>query len=79
MGYALCMGDCCICGRMFGFNPHKVPSMRLDKNGKPDDSAPRAPVCRSCLDKWNEARVKVGMEAIPALPGAYEAMPEEEL
>lgn len=69
--FAQVIAPCINCGQIFGFNPHKVPSTKI--NGV------REPVCQSCLVVWNAQRVAAGLEAIPALPGAYEPIPESEL
>lgn len=74
MGYMLAMGPCMRCRRVFSFNPHKVPSQRLQPDG------PRQPVCRACFDYLNRKRVKLGYERWPdPLPGAYEPGPEDEI
>lgn len=70
-GYAIVMGPCAMCGAVFGFNPHKVPSIMV--NGA------RVQVCEPCVNRWNAQRVAAGLEAIPPLPGAYEGLPEGEL
>ena len=71
MGYVLAMSPCIGCKQPFSYNPHKVPSIRI--NGV------REPVCRICVDRVNPARIANGLEPIVVQPGAYEAMPEEEL
>lgn len=70
-GYAQVFGPCANCGRAFGFNPHKVPSIMV--NGT------REPVCAPCVVVWNAEREKHGLPAIPPLPGAYDPLPESEL
>jgi hypothetical protein len=60
------MGPCVLCKRVFGFNPDKVPSFKV--NGR------REPCCEECLNEANELRKANGLEPFPpALPGAYEA------
>jgi hypothetical protein len=72
MGYAFMVAACANCGEIFSFNPHKVPSLRI--NGV------RHQICQACFRKWNEIhRVSKGLEPIPPKEGAYEACPEEEL
>jgi hypothetical protein len=70
-GYAVAVAPCCSCRRSFTFNPHRVPSLRI--NGK------REPICRGCVDAANQTRVKQGLEPHPILPDAYEAIPISEL
>ena len=72
MGYAYVIGNCIVCGRLFTFHPHHVPSSSA-VTGK------REPVCRACMDRLNEIRKDRGLEPFPILPDAYEACPEEEL
>jgi len=71
MGFAIMMGNCINCGQQFSFNPHKVPSVRI--NGK------REPVCRQCIEAANPERIKRGLPPFEIHPDAYEPIPEEEL
>lgn len=71
MGYALAMGACIGCGRMFAFNPVRVPSIRV--NGS------REPICADCVARANPLRIANGLEPIVPAPDAYEGVPEEEL
>jgi len=66
-GYMFVMGQCFGCGRLFSFNPNKVPSLRI--NGE------RQPICRTCIERANPERIKRGLDPIKILPDAYE--PEE--
>lgn len=68
MGYALMFAECCNCHRTIAFNPHVVPSIRI--NGV------KEPLCRECAERWNELHPN---EARPILPGAYEPIDENEL
>jgi hypothetical protein len=70
-GWVFTYGVCYGCGRAFSFNPHRVPSIRVDGD--------RRPICRDCVERVNPVRVKNGLEPIVPLPDAYEAIPEEEL
>ena len=73
MGYVTCMGPCFICGRVFSFNPHKVPSIK-------DSQGVKQPMCRECVTWANEERKKAGVEPWPEPhPDAYEPINEEEL
>jgi len=71
MGYAFVMSACFGCGRMFSFNPHKVPSIRHEGE--------RRPICRSCVELVNPGRIKNGLEPIVIHPEAYEPIDEREL
>lgn len=64
MGYLIALGPCVGCGRMFSFNPERVPSVRI--NGE------REPLCRDCVEIGNRFRVSQGKEPVPILPGAYD-------
>ena len=70
-GYATCMGECLVCGKIFSFNPVRVPSFRI--NGK------REPICESCIEFLNGQRKVQGLEPWPVADDAYEACSEEEL
>ena len=70
-GYAMMFAPCLGCKQTFGFNPHLVPSWRV--NGV------REPVCRNCVEAANSRRVKNGDTPHPIMPGAYEPIREEEL
>ena len=73
MDYAFCFAPCFLCGQPFSFNPHKVPSIK-DRDGV------RQPICEPCLGVANKLRAEKGLPAwAPALPGAYDPIPEEEL
>jgi hypothetical protein len=67
MGYEFCIGNCVACGRVFGFNPRRVPSVVVKGS--------REPVCAGCMTVANETRKKNGLPELRVLPGAYE--PEE--
>ena len=70
MGLAFMMAPCISCSRIISFNPHKVPSIKINNEG------PREPLCRACAEKWNELHPEA---AKPIQSDAYEAIPEEEL
>jgi hypothetical protein len=70
-GYVLAFGGCISCHRPFSFNPHKVPSIRID--------GVREPVCLSCMEEANSRRVAAGDPPHRIEPDAYEALPEGEL
>ena len=71
MGYAMCYSSCFGCGRVFGYNPHRVPSVRID--------GVRQPVCADCVERVNPERIKNGLEPIVPAADAYEAIHESEL
>jgi hypothetical protein len=71
MGYALAFSGCVSCKRVFGYNPHKVPSIRV--NGV------REPVCRQCIELANPQRKAAGLPEFTINPDAYEAIDENEL
>jgi len=69
--YALCYGPCFGCGRIFGFNPLRVPSILINGN--------REPICEACVNRANPRRLKNGLAPIDPAPDAYEACDEAEL
>jgi len=71
MGFVLCTGCCAACGRLFTFNPVRVPSMRI--NGV------REPICEPCIRAANADRVKAGLEPFHVPGDAYQAVDESEL
>ena len=72
MGYAIMMSPCLTCGKIFGYNPHRVPSIWV--NGE------RKPVCLTCIVEENRRRQLVGQELLPdPRPNAYEPIQESEL
>ncbi len=71
MGYAIMFGPCYQCKEPFGYNPNRVPSLRI--NGI------REPFCRMCIEEANAIRIERGLEPHPIHPEAYEPIDEEEL
>ena len=71
MGYVMMSSQCINCGRLFSYNPHKVPSVRV--------KGVREPVCRSCIEAANTIRKERGILPLHYHPDAYEPLPEEEL
>lgn len=71
MGHALMHSECCNCGRIFAYNPHRVPSIRV--NGV------REPVCKLCIDYSNPIRVSKGLAPFKVHPDAYSPVEESEL
>jgi len=75
-----------VCGSLFTFNPHRVPSIPIDPaNNLPPDlggdpaRAVRQQLCASCMETVNANRESRGLEPWPVLPGAYDPVPEGEL
>jgi hypothetical protein len=62
MGFMFVMGFCIACHTPISFNPHTVPSLRV--NGT------REPLCRGCANKWNKLHPE---NARPIAADAYEA------
>ena len=71
MGYAIVTSACFGCGNIFSYNPHKVPSIRVEGD--------RKPLCRVCVETANPIRVENGLDPINILPGAYDPIDEHEL
>jgi hypothetical protein len=71
MGYMMAFGTCASCKRTFGFNPHKVPSVRVNNT--------REPVCEQCFNRLNVIRKEKGLPEWTKHPDAYEAADESEL
>ena len=70
-GYALCYAACFGCGKVFSFNPVRVPSIRIEGD--------RKPICQGCVDRVNPMRVKNGLAPIVPAPDAYDACDESEI
>lgn len=68
MGYMSAMGNCFGCGRLFSFNPDRVPSIT-------PPGGTREPICGECVKRANPTRIAKGLPPIIPMPGAYE--PEE--
>ena len=71
MGLVAVWSACGGCGRVFSYNPHRVPSVRVD--------GVRVPICRDCIEAANPVRVERGLEPFQVHPDAYEPIPEGEL
>jgi hypothetical protein len=71
MGYAYATSNCFGCGRVFSYNPVRVPSIRIDGD--------RKPVCAACVVRANPEREKRGLDPIVPAPDAYEPCDESEL
>lgn len=71
MGYALCTSTCIGCGRLFSYNPVRVPSIPIHGD--------RKPICRDCVARVNPRRIANGLDPIVPAPDAYDAVDEGEL
>ena len=71
MGYAFATSPCIGCGRIFSYNPMRVPSCRINES--------REPICRWCVERVNPERIKNGLEPIVPHADAYDACDENEL
>lgn len=78
-GHAIVMSPCFGCGRVFGYNPHKVPSIRVNSRGESSPTGSREPICEVCVERANVQRAENGLDPIVVLPGAYEPISEGEL
>ena len=71
VGYVFATSACVGCGRIFSYNPMRVPSLTI--NGS------RQPICEGCVARVNPTRIKNGLPPIVPFPDAYEACDESEL
>ena len=71
MGYVMVFGLCCSCDKLIGFNPNKVPSVRI--------MGEKRPICRECVERVNTKRRVMKMPQIEIDPEAYESANEDEI
>jgi len=71
MGFVLCHSACVGCGRVFAYNPLRVPSIRINGNSEP--------ICRACVLYVNPLRIANGLEPIVPFRDAYDPIDEYEL
>ena len=71
MAYVMVISPCYGCGAPISYNPHKVPSIRV--NGV------REPICKGCVERVNPMRIANGLEPIVPAHDAYEAANESSL
>jgi hypothetical protein len=71
MGYAMCFAPCFACKKTFGFNPNRVPNIRVD--------GVKEPICRDCIYVANIQRIEKGLEPFTIHPEAYKPCDEMEL
>jgi hypothetical protein len=65
-------GSCFGCGRTFTFNPHRVPSIPIDADGKVATGGDRKPICRDCATIANHRRKAAGLALWDVSDEAYE-------
>lgn len=73
-GYAFATGNCLDCGKLFTYNPLRVPSIR-----HPQPHGPREPICRDCFELRQTHREQLSLPREPLAADAYEPVSEEEL
>lgn len=64
-GYMIATGPCICCKRIFGFNPHTVPSTA-------EITGTREPICEHCITIINVRRREHGLPEWPVPADAYE-------
>ncbi len=78
----IAMGICFNCGGFFTFNPERVPSIRIRRDGSgnlvQDPEATKEPICRSCVERANPIRIARGLQPIEILDGAYDPQPDSD-
>jgi hypothetical protein len=72
-GYVMAHSYCFGCGRLFSYNPRRVPSVR------PQPDMPPEPICQACVDEVNPIRMAKGLPPIIPYTDAYDPLPEAEL
>ena len=77
-GYVVVYDRCFACGRTFGFNPHRVPSVPI-LNGEVNEAGERRPICRDCATVANRVREAKGLPLFDTSDVCYDAIPEGEL
>jgi hypothetical protein len=79
-GWAVVSSPCFGCGRLFGYNPHRVPSIRVDPATRQySPSGVREPICAACVERVNPQRAANGLDPIIVHADSYEPIPEGEL
>lgn len=64
---------CVVCGRVFSFNPIRVPSVRLHGQG------PRRPLCRSCAEWVRDERARRELPPLVIFDDAYDPVDERDV
>jgi hypothetical protein len=79
-GWVIATSRCFGCGRLFGYNPHRVPSIQIDPaTHQWSANGVREPICRECVQRVNPQRVANGLPEIVIYADSYEPIPEGEL
>ena len=73
MGFYFVVGPCLVCHQPFSYNPDRVPSHPA-RGGVPvaDTTAPKEPICQTCIGVINEQRAANGQPTWTVHPDAYE-------
>lgn len=69
--YALMHSECLGCGKIFAYNPKRVPSLPV--NGV------KEPICLSCVEAANEERLEKGLKPFKIHKDAYKPISAEQL
>lgn len=72
MGYMIVYSNCYGCGRPFGYNPDRVPSIPILEDGSVGVGGERMPVCPTCIAYANARREVSGLPLWHVHPDAYE-------
>jgi hypothetical protein len=71
--------SCWVCGQLFAFDPHTVPSVPLTAHGEPaqmqHDVVHRKPVCRECVERINPSREAAGLALWTYTDDTYRPVP----
>ena len=71
MGWVTAMSACFGCGKVFAYNPNRVPSIRHE--------GVKQPVCLECINLANPRRIENGLSPLVPHPEAYQPLDENEL
>lgn len=71
MGFCFAFSNCAACRVPFAYNPLTVPSVRI--------KGVKEPICRGCVEEWNERMVAAGLKPHPIPDDAYEPVDERRL
>lgn len=77
-GFVAVLGRCFVCGRVFSYNPHRVPSYD-PSHDDPTRPQGREPICGWCITAVNARRAAAGLDPWPVFEDAYDAIPAVEL
>ncbi len=75
MEWMMAIGGCVSCGRVFAFNPNRVPSLRVRRDDQgvpyPAPDGVTEPVCEPCVHRLNALRQQNGLDPWPVWADAY--------